>query len=1317
MCDPRTVIEGSLKYRDGRKWKSRWCVVSKLSPVADCIHVQLYRDSRERCKSGPTKASLSLAGCLGLEAGFTLDKESHTLALICPDLVLALAFDSRELLIQWQVKIRANVAEVQQFLVQIWHSPGRAKLASGPARLHLQDHLFCLTSGIPPRLLGTWPLKELRRFGLVDGKFCFEGGSKCGKGEGLHVLHTNQTEELAEAFEAASRGKLASRKKLPCKPSVLETPSRMSLQPRARAQDSSQCCSSESRQPLLGSSCSDAGSCDACSEIVRFASDAQLSDDVFRSRTFCKVHYRWPSCVSHCGHAASVSSSEAESADTVSLTISDIQETPPSAKEMVPDTTLPMNPTPANGSAPAVWTYTHCGKCGRHYCARCSYGSHSSQSGKSPDGSKGFAPHWTMDLRVAPSQASDAAVHSRLSGVGSMAGCAHLPKPSDRSSVCSQSSGTSSASTSGASTSSSEYNVPRSFLESLYDQPRNIIHTDSELFRVRPSSSGATPSPMVDLPAGIHQSMLPCPCTSRSSQPRVDSGITRSSSGSSDSPLGSPKRLTQAAFFPAPVAKPLNSPVPCQTPKSACTCGLRPLAQYLNYDVPRAALAKLYLREKQGQRSSFEGTADPKGNDLPTTPGQQYDVPKKFKEQLIQQECQASGRAGCVLPVACNCGGGLLSEPLPTCHEPCTCRRVACWAGSLVPCLRRTANCGEDSHPAQVVPLNCPTAPATICKEPGKKAECGSLQTPFVSAEQLTMDHKFPEDPCSNYANCQFIESLSLYQNTCGLSLAVQQPENEKTLEVVKEQKASAGTKTCEASPLHGSKSLESTADNAGSLKRPKVKSSPSNSSGESYEVMSFRNASDYRLTVVCDGNYVAMRPIEPCKCDNENRSASVSRSENQDTKRTPLPLRPFMPYLLPCEEEFVEEASSDEPGWKAAEGSRARFFKNGWSNGGKSSQTKPSALSNSLGDLKRKVLTKRRSNSADGRQESAELSETEDYPVASPTRACQSKERRSALSKLPLRSRERSGNHPVDVTPPSSVPSTPNNRSMENLFRIPFHRSADCLKLKGDFHFSEEDLSANGRETSDTRDIPSAGSSIKRSSSVPCKPQPLDQISSPSDSGVSTSLPESSETVCELAAHDGILLTGIHSSLPTRLDEGPGSTPGHRMCDNMRKCTHIQEAFARCPQQQQLQYALLGNVGPAIGKTCSGGSSTTSSDSDYIETLSLCSSGSNGSGSEYVRCCDDCKATPACPAVSCALKPRSAKEYNSVDRSGVRPEGEEERYAAHVLACHRAHHHAPIHLTLPKASSSSRGSPAKQAFTSSSSVGCGSASDLASLT
>ncbi|GIX74285.1 hypothetical protein CEXT_705621 [Caerostris extrusa] len=35
MGDPKTVLEGSVKYRDKKKWKSRWAVVSKLSPVAE----------------------------------------------------------------------------------------------------------------------------------------------------------------------------------------------------------------------------------------------------------------------------------------------------------------------------------------------------------------------------------------------------------------------------------------------------------------------------------------------------------------------------------------------------------------------------------------------------------------------------------------------------------------------------------------------------------------------------------------------------------------------------------------------------------------------------------------------------------------------------------------------------------------------------------------------------------------------------------------------------------------------------------------------------------------------------------------------------------------------------------------------------------------------------------------------------------------------------------------------------------------------------------------------------------------------------------
>lgn len=75
------------------------------------MHLQLYKDSKERCKNGTTKASLSLEGFLAMETGFTLDKESNTLALVCKETVVLLAFDAREMLLQWQAKIKAHVVE------------------------------------------------------------------------------------------------------------------------------------------------------------------------------------------------------------------------------------------------------------------------------------------------------------------------------------------------------------------------------------------------------------------------------------------------------------------------------------------------------------------------------------------------------------------------------------------------------------------------------------------------------------------------------------------------------------------------------------------------------------------------------------------------------------------------------------------------------------------------------------------------------------------------------------------------------------------------------------------------------------------------------------------------------------------------------------------------------------------------------------------------------------------------------------------------------------------------------------------------------
>lgn len=56
-------------------------------------------------------------------SGFTLDKESNTIAIICQDVTVVLAFDTRERLIQWQVKIANNLGEGKvQYTLLTYHT-------------------------------------------------------------------------------------------------------------------------------------------------------------------------------------------------------------------------------------------------------------------------------------------------------------------------------------------------------------------------------------------------------------------------------------------------------------------------------------------------------------------------------------------------------------------------------------------------------------------------------------------------------------------------------------------------------------------------------------------------------------------------------------------------------------------------------------------------------------------------------------------------------------------------------------------------------------------------------------------------------------------------------------------------------------------------------------------------------------------------------------------------------------------------------------------------------------------------------------------
>ncbi|XP_048510672.1 uncharacterized protein LOC105688945 isoform X2 [Athalia rosae] len=161
MVDNNCIIEGNVKFRDGKKWKSRWCVMRKLSPVAD-----------------------------------------------------------------------------QQFLILISSAPTKAKLVSGPAHLHVQDRRFCITTGMPPRLAGVWEIAHLRRYGVVEGRFCFEGGSRCGRGEGLHVLITDQGDDIIKTLQLAAEGKLSTRKRpAPRELAASDSPRRQFSRSETRASD------------------------------------------------------------------------------------------------------------------------------------------------------------------------------------------------------------------------------------------------------------------------------------------------------------------------------------------------------------------------------------------------------------------------------------------------------------------------------------------------------------------------------------------------------------------------------------------------------------------------------------------------------------------------------------------------------------------------------------------------------------------------------------------------------------------------------------------------------------------------------------------------------------------------------------------------------------------------------------------------------------------------------------------------------------------------------------------------------------------------
>ncbi|KAL3274052.1 hypothetical protein HHI36_015471 [Cryptolaemus montrouzieri] len=138
---------------------------------------------------------------------------------------------------QWQVKLSSHLGDGPHFLVLVSSAPTKSRIPQGPARLHVQERGFCLTTGVPPRISGQWLISNLRRYGVVEGRFCFEGGSRCGRGEGLHVLLTDQGEEITSTLKVAATGTLHNSRRRPVSRnmSVMDSPRRPPMRSDGRA--------------------------------------------------------------------------------------------------------------------------------------------------------------------------------------------------------------------------------------------------------------------------------------------------------------------------------------------------------------------------------------------------------------------------------------------------------------------------------------------------------------------------------------------------------------------------------------------------------------------------------------------------------------------------------------------------------------------------------------------------------------------------------------------------------------------------------------------------------------------------------------------------------------------------------------------------------------------------------------------------------------------------------------------------------------------------------------------------------------------------
>ncbi|ELU05544.1 hypothetical protein CAPTEDRAFT_66459, partial [Capitella teleta] len=146
--------------------------------ISDRLHISLYKDLTDYHRRQSEKQTISLEKFFGIDSDLVLEKERHVMVLICQTAPLLLAAETREELVAWEVTIRAHLGVERQFHIRLLKVPPLSCVPLGPCKLYVHGQSLCITSdsSLPPRILASWDVQDLRRFGLIEGNFCFEVG-------------------------------------------------------------------------------------------------------------------------------------------------------------------------------------------------------------------------------------------------------------------------------------------------------------------------------------------------------------------------------------------------------------------------------------------------------------------------------------------------------------------------------------------------------------------------------------------------------------------------------------------------------------------------------------------------------------------------------------------------------------------------------------------------------------------------------------------------------------------------------------------------------------------------------------------------------------------------------------------------------------------------------------------------------------------------------------------------------------------------------------------------------------------------------------